>query len=147
MAVEFGRETLASVIANYFTRRAQAQEAGGGGVAILEGEDAQDAEILGLLRRSVDPQLPAEMRDPFPMTIPAANDAERAIEQNPNRKRFLVQNIGPGNAFVVRSDRSSGGIKILPDGAWIDEFPYVHTGEVWVYVDVANTVVHIAEWV
>lgn len=90
----------------------------------------------------------ALMSKPQNTTIQAATSSQRISLANPNRKRYMIQNQGPGNAFVGESDYENvlAGIKVANGATWIDDPPWVHCGEVWVTVDTANTVVVFAEW-
>lgn len=145
---EFGREVIAGFVANALIRRQQQQAAGPSyieeGTPILTADEMSQLNLI-LEGLGIDAAL---MRDPTAVTLTIANRPVRVLEASPLRKRFLVQYItAAGELRIHTSDTTVGGIKLTADGVFIDEPPYVHTGEVWLHSDQANAVAIVAEWV
>lgn len=146
---EFTREVLAGFVANMFLRRGGAAP---GGVSITETTmplvlTPEERRELDVLLEGLGIGQSAIMRDPIALTLITVNQAVKVLADNAARKRYLVQYVSAGGeARVHTSQTIDGGIKILPDGAWIDEVPFVHAGEVWVHATVANAIVIVTEW-
>ena len=93
----------------------------------------------------------AQMTKPIAHTIAAALTSEKVFGENPQRKRYLVQNRGPGIIYVsVQSTNDISGILVANGATWIDEgagpLSAVHCFEVWLTADTAATVCTLAEW-
>ena len=145
---EFGREVIAGFVANALLRRQQQAAQGPSyieeGAPILTADEQSQLNIL-LEGLGIDAAL---MRDPTAVTLATANRAVRVLDASPLRKRFLIQYVtAAGELRIHTSDTRTGGIKLTGDGVFIDEPPYVHTGEVWLHSDQANAVAIVAEWV
>lgn len=74
------------------------------------------------------------------------------MQENTTRKKFLIENRGPGTVFIgPKQDMDTtrqNGIRLLNGGSFIDDAtPVTHCLELWGVADAANTDLLITEWI
>lgn len=86
------------------------------------------------------------------LRLDTANVPEKIMEENGKRKKYLIENRGPGTVFVGPTQdmdtTRQNGIRILNGGSFIDDAtPVTHCLELWGVTDAANTDLLITEWI
>ena len=92
----------------------------------------------------------ANLGNPVNFTLPNASASlgQPVLRSNPNRKRAVIQNLGPGIVYLAPKDNGSTlqGIQVVSGSNFADDPPFVHCGEWWAQTDTAATVITVAEW-
>ncbi len=111
----------------------------------------QDQSLSQLVRMIVG--LDAGISDAKVLQVVPVNQSVEIQASNPQRVKFAIYNLGPGDLYWSSKPEAAGGrgFPILaaggPTNPFIDKWPFCHRGPVYVQASIANTQLVFVEWV